>query len=74
MKLILRLDMPELDSDLPTAAVAAKTAVLNTEAKVQAAEVELKPPRRRRAEQPAEAGTDSDRGVSDGAMIQRPNV
>jgi hypothetical protein len=47
---------------------------MSAEAKVQAAEVGLKPPKRRRAEQPAKAGTDGEGGVSDEAMIQRPNV
>jgi hypothetical protein len=74
MERILRLNLPELDLDLHAAEASVKTAALNTEAKLQAAKAGLKPPRRRRAEQPAIAGTDVERGVSDEAMIQRPNV
>jgi hypothetical protein len=74
MESILRLKSPELDLNLRAAETAVNTAALNTEAKAQAAEVGLKPPRRRRAEQRARAGTESNRGVSEGAMIQRPNV
>jgi hypothetical protein len=71
---ILRLNLPELDSDLRAVEITVKAAALNAEAKVQAIAVEVKPPRRRRAEQPAKAGTFRNRGVSDEAMIQRPNV
>jgi hypothetical protein len=71
---ILRLNLAELDSDLRAAEAAMNIAPLSAEAKVRAAEVGLEPPRRRRAEQPARAGTCRDRGVLDGAMIQRPNV
>jgi hypothetical protein len=74
MERILRLNLPELDSDLRGAKAAVNIAPLNAEAKLQAAEVGLKPPRRRRTEQPAKAGTKCSRGVLDGAMIQRPNV
>jgi hypothetical protein len=71
---ILRLNLPELDSDSLSAEAAVKAGTLRAEAKVPAAGAGLKPPRRRRAEQPAKAGTCRNRGVSDGAMIQRPNV
>jgi hypothetical protein len=71
---ILRLNLLELDSDLRAVEIAVKAGALNAEAKVQATAVGLKPPRRRRTEQPAKASTDGKRGVSDGAMIQRPNV
>jgi hypothetical protein len=47
---ILRLNLPELDSDLRAVEIAVKAAALNAEAKVQAIAVEVKPPRRRRAE------------------------
>jgi hypothetical protein len=66
---ILRLNMPELDSDLRAAEAAVKSTALNAEAKVQATAVGRKPPRRRRAEQPARAGTEGNRGVSNGVMI-----
>jgi hypothetical protein len=57
---ILRLNLPELDLDLRAAEAALKAAALSAEAKVQATAVGLKPPRRRRTEQPAIAGTESD--------------
>jgi hypothetical protein len=50
MERILRLNLPELDSDLRGAEAAVNTAALNAEAKVQATAVRRKPPRRRRAE------------------------
>ena len=65
---------PKLESDLQSAAVGADRTAMNAEAKVQPAEVGVEPPIRRRAEQPAKAGTERNRGVSDEAMIQRPNV
>ena len=60
MARILRLDSPELDSDLPESEVVLNSMPLKAEAKVQAAKAGLKPPRRRRAEQRAKAGTDSE--------------
>jgi hypothetical protein len=71
---ILARDVPQLDLDLNGAEVAANSTAVDAEAKAQATEVGLKPPRRRRAEQPAKAGTNRDRGELDGAMNQRPNV
>jgi hypothetical protein len=65
MERILRVNSPELDSDLHESEVVLNSMSLNAEAKVQAAKVRLKPPRRRRTEQPAKAGTCRNRGVSD---------
>jgi hypothetical protein len=71
---ILARNVPQLDLDLNGIAAAVDSAALDAEAKVQATAVGLNPPRRRRAEQPAKAGTDHGRGEVDGAMNQRPNV
>jgi hypothetical protein len=50
---ILRLNLPELDWDLHESEAALTGNSMVAEAKVPAAEAGLKPPRRRRAEQPA---------------------
>jgi hypothetical protein len=71
---ILARNVPQLDLDLNGIAAALDSTALDAEAKAQATVVGLKPPRCRRAEQPARAGTDRDRGELDGAMNQRPNV